>query len=250
MDKVSLEGSGNGVGAVVEAPALGKRGVAVGRTHREAIKVRSSIPPLVGAEMSVTVEFITPLVIQRFGKKSRDSIIEKQTGTGKVSARQKRDPEAECRDALYVVNVKRRIYGALACWFKHAIVSALQTIDVGVLKRSDVQRALWVRGEVLPLVDAKGRPAKYVMREDMVRTQGRIKVAMPRWRPEFPVGTRVEVPILIRDIHMVDPTQVPALLDRAGMGGVGEGRPQKCASLGWGQFRVIASKTQGGGRGR
>jgi hypothetical protein len=234
--QAEANGNGNGHAIAVEDPPKAARRPA---TERREAPMVSSIPPLTGAEMTVTVEFLTPLVIQRFSKKSRDQIIEKQTGTGKVKQREKRDPVAECKAALYVINPKRKIYAALACWFKHALVSALQTIDRGILNRSDVQRAVWIKGELLPLVDAKGRPAKWVMREDMVRTQGPRPTSMPRWRPEFPVGTRVEIPILIRDVNMVNPTQIPALLDRAGMGGVGEGRPQKCAHLGWGQFQVV-----------
>lgn len=218
----------------------------------------AEIPPVIGSLIYVTVQGLSPLVHNTMSKKTIDTLKEKhiQTGGGMTKKKQPRVPRQEFLDSLHTIKKGKTkgnhedgslvtvsgIYGAKPEWFKHAMVSATSLLDK--MKTRFTRAGVWVlpgdnAAQLLPIVDAKGKPMQADFHEGWVRTAGRPPIAMVRWRGQFKPGWRVEIPILIVDTSMVDPADIPNLLDHAGQKcGVGEGRPSKTPALGWGLFKV------------
>ena len=101
----------------------------------------------------------------------------------------------------------------------------------GVTKKR-VKGAIFVSGDLLPILDANNKPMRPTMRTDAVRVGGFKKTAMMRYRPEYK-DWRVVMTIRF-DTGAFTAEQVVSLLNRAGFNvGVGEYRPE------FGAFRVV-----------
>ena len=79
------------------------------------------IPEIQLGRLLVTLDGATPLITHRFGERARKAIEDKQQGAPRT-AKPPRDPEAELRDALYVLGAER--YGFPAAGIKKALVAA------------------------------------------------------------------------------------------------------------------------------
>jgi len=200
-------------------------------------KIQVEMPPM--ARLTVLIEGISPLVVHRFSDKASKAIKDKHTGGKKVRSLEARIPKEEYEEAFhYLANGKP---GFPASGLKGCIKTACA--DVDGIAMTQAKRLLWVPGQdaktagsglLLEILKVKPR-----MREDMVRQPPRTGTFVPRWRPEFPVGWQMEVPIVIKDTNVLSPDSVVNLLARAGMQvGLGEGRPEKDGAMDFGMFRV------------
>jgi hypothetical protein len=200
-------------------------------------KIQVEMPPM--ARLTVLIEGISPLVVHRFSDKASKAIKDKHTSGKKVRSLEARVPKEEYEEAFhYLANGKP---GFPASGLKGAIKTACA--DVDGIAMTQAKRLLWVPGQeagtagsglLLEITKAKPR-----MREDMVRQPPRTGTFVPRWRPEFPPGWQIEVPIVIKDTNVLSPDSVVNLLARAGMQvGLGEGRPEKDGAMDFGMFRV------------
>lgn len=257
-----VKGSGNGSSAAtVPAPVSksGRRqltealdqaaenavpgGKKFGRSIPEKTPMKIDVSKLTiqPSKMTVTIKGLTPLLVHNFGAKAIRQILDKQTGKAKAGPRALKDPFADFRESLYVINEKRvpkkrldvgqswpfvkDTFGFPASGFKKAMVSACSMVE-GVKKT-------WIRG----LVHVHGNlvPIKYkelIMRQDTVRVGpfGK-KSADIRFRGEFHDWS-VDLEVSYNR-SAISPEQIAMLINNAGFSvGVGEWRPEKDGSHG------------------
>jgi hypothetical protein len=150
---------------------------------------------------------------------------------------QRNDPKALFLAARYVDEKKQECIPAMC--IKHAMVAAASfysRFSKGVLRQSFMVSPVTSRESTLiPLENHKGKPAKGVMREDVVRSGNNpILIYRPlyeRWQ----IRVRIEF-----NSRLVLEEQLRALLVLAGWGvGTCEGRPERGSTLGWGRFEVV-----------
>ena len=180
--------------------------------------------------LRVTVKGTSPLIVHKWSTKAQRQIEDKQAKRAK-KAREKRDPEAEFRAALYEIGKGK--YGFPASAFKHAMIAACRFCQ-GV-PMTFAKGAFFVMGDILLI---KG--SKPVMRTDIVRVPPRTGGADLRYRPEF---AKWEIDLDIRyNAHLIEPDQIVNLLCIAGYSvGIGESRPSSPMKPGTnGMFEVKA----------
>ncbi len=176
----------------------------------------------------------SPLVVHAFAEKAKKEIRDKQQKKAK-EAKKERNPKAEFLDARYVNAWDEECVPITA--IKKALVSAATAFDD--LTKVGLRQAIFVDcadrpGQALvPILDANGKPAKGVMREDAVTIGGNTRGLT--YRPEYAEWQlRVNIEFNTR---LVSKEQLLALVDQAGWGvGICEGRPEKTSALGWGRF--------------
>lgn len=185
--------------------------------------------------LTLTITGTSPLVVHRFGSKARREIETKQQKLAKLP-KGARDPDAEYKDAMYLF--KDGSHGFPA----GGIAAALETASVDVFpkKKSMIRRNLWVEDDGTDTIDGWGLvkiSGKPCMRSDVVRLAGPSRPADMRYRPEYNPWSMV---IRVRfDARMLEPDQVMQLAIVAGESiGLGEGRPEKTITMGWGKFMV------------
>lgn len=184
---------------------------------------------------SVDVRIVgtSELVVHKFSAKAIKQIEDIQNKVAKT--RKKRDPKQEYEDCFYKW-VKGNLDGddypkdwdgkstgvpAIAIW--KAMVTAVSQIT-GVTKVL-ARQAFRVDGKVLKIQNAKP-----YMRTDHVRIG--IKQTDVRYRPAYPAGWVVDVPITY-DADVISLDQLLNLLERAGFGvGLCEHRPEKDGNYG------------------
>lgn len=201
-------------------------------------KIQVEMPPM--ARLTVLIEGVSPLVVHRFSDKASKAIKDKHKGAKKVRSLEARVPEEEYEEAFHYLATGKP--GFPASGLKGCIKTACA--DVDGIAMTQAKRLLWVPGQEastagsgLLLEIKKSKPR---MREDMVRQPPRTGTFVPRWRPEFPPGWQIEVPIVIKDTNVLSPDSVVNLLARAGLQvGLGEGRPEKDGAMDFGMFRVV-----------
>lgn len=188
-----------------------------------------TLTPLQIARVEIPVEGVTPLIMHRWSEKSKREMLEKQTKKTTVK-RAAKDPEAEYEAARYIFDDKHD--GVPAVAFKAAIVGAARQFEGLTLVQ--LKSSLFVEGEgVDQLIQIDGKP---VMREDTVRVG--MGTADLRYRPIYtPWSAILHVRYVASAITL---ESVYALVDAAGLGGVGEWRPSAPKSLtgSYGQFRI------------
>lgn len=175
----------------------------------------------------VQIEGTTPLIVNKFSEKARQQMLDAQQG--RKSAKLAKDPEALFLASIY--RLPDNSCGFPATGFKAAIVGAGRHFH-GVTMTA-LRQAVFLPGEGPDmLVRIEGEPA---MREDAVRNaNGGTDL---RFRAQFwPWSTTLNVtylPTLLPDL-----SSLVALIDAAGLGGIGEWRPNKSATGSFGMFRV------------
>ena len=182
----------------------------------------------------VPIEGITPLMTHRFSEKAKKQMLEDQIKTKAKAKRPPQDPEAEYNAARSIIDGKNDGFPAVG--FKAAIVGAARLFDG--ISMTALKQAIYVAGEgPEQLVRINGTP---VMREDVTRVG--MGTANLRYRPIYhPWGALLSVTYVPT---MIDEASVLALVDAAGMGGVGEWRPSapKSATGSYGQFQVSSQE--------
>lgn len=177
----------------------------------------------------IQVEGTAPYISNRFPEKAKQMMLDKQQG--KKTVKEPKDIEAAYERSLYHLPGDR--YGHPATAFKAAIVDAARFFDK--ITMEDLKRIILVEGEGPEmLVPIDGTPK---MREDAVRNA--TGVADLRYRGEFwPWRATLQI-TYVRNMFVLE--SLIALVDAAGIGGIGEWRPaSKKAKTGvYGTFRVV-----------
>lgn len=181
------------------------------------------IPEIKLTQLVVTIKGETPLIVHRFGERTRQSIEDKQQKVAKV-AKPPRDPEAEFRDALYVIDGAAERYGFPAAGLKKALVYAggrfadeQMTVLRGVVN---------VLGDLIEIRS----PNPPTMRSDMVRIDGG-KTCSIAYRPQFWTW-ELDVRVLFNS-GMLTEAQLVNLFQVAGFAiGIGDWRPERNGTFG------------------
>ena len=184
------------------------------------------------ATIDIDIRGTTSLISHAWSQKAKQMMLDKQQQVGRSStkaAKAVRNPEADFEASIYRLPDGTPGFPAVA--FKSAMVDAARLYD-GV-KMTELRPALFVYGEgpdsLVRIISDEPR-----MREDMVRVG--MGTADLRYRAEFmnwSATLRLQyVP------RMVSLESVVALLDAAGIGGVGEWRPSKGNTGTHGTFMV------------
>jgi hypothetical protein len=220
MAKTKTEETGNGA----DAPAASEQAEQGIRLQR--IEQRTLI---------IEIRGVSPLIVHRFSEKAKAKMLEAQT-TRTRARKEPKVPEEDYHAARYIMPGGSREAGPdgfPAVGFKAAMVGAGRLFD-GVTMTS-LKQALFVRGDgpdQLVLID--GEPEMF---ESPVRVgQG---TADLRFRPIYdPWKATLTIDYLPL---MLDEQSVVALVDAAGLGGVGEWRPSapKSATGSYGRFEVV-----------
>lgn len=181
----------------------------------------------------VPIAGTAPLVTNRWSEKAKQMMLDKQQSSARAK-KDAKDPEALFQAAHYRLPDGR--CGMPATAFKAAIVHAARLFD-GITQVS-LKQTVRVLGEL----DERGEqivPITYeqvIMREDTPRNAS--GVADLRYRPQFNGwGAILRVQIIE---GQYDEASLLALVDAAGIGGVGEMRPTapKSATGQYGTFEV------------
>ena len=182
------------------------------------------------AVIDVPIVGTAPLIVHRFDEKAKQIMLEaQQTKTRKK--KEPKDPVADFERSMHRLSDGTHGFPAVA--FKAAIVDAARLFD-GV-KMTEIKAALSVIGEgneQLIRLDA----ASPRMREDTVRIG--MGTADLRYRAQYDEWSAV---LPIRYVPaQISAESVVALVDAAGLGGVGEWRPSKAKTGIFGTFEVAA----------
>lgn len=173
---------------------------------------------------------MTSMIQHRWSEKAKGQIRDKQAGK-KTKARDKRDPNAEFKEATYKTSDGK--YGIPLLSLKAAIIGAAHK-DLGV-EKTLVRKALFIQCPPNggPDMVLEMKCEKPIMREDTVRVGA--GSADLRYRPEFTAWS-LHVKAII-DAELLQVTDLLNLVDRAGFGvGIGEWRPEKGGE--YGRFQV------------
>lgn len=176
----------------------------------------------------VPIVGVTPLIVHAWSEKARKAMLDKQQG--KPTTKAVRDPEADFMSSRYFLPDGSDGFPATA--FKAAIVNACTLFDS--MTKVAAKQSIFVHGvgpdQLIPIV---GEP---YMREDQVRigqgtTDLRFRACYPEWSADLTI--RYVTVAITRE-------SVLALVDAAGLGGVGEWRPSapKSATGTFGQFAI------------
>jgi hypothetical protein len=200
------------------------------------------------AMIKVPVEGLTPLIVNKFSAKAQQIMLDKQMG--KAQQRAPKDPEENYRNAMHLL--EDGTAGFPAVGFKAAIVDAARFFKGSKLPMTDLRRMIFVNGvrgsdtaNRTLLVPVCGewtgdvgtlKSAEPVMRQDYVRNES--GVADIRFRPEYDPWSAVLEVIYVENALTLE--AVLALIDAAGLVGLGEWRPgSKESNTGsYGTFRV------------
>lgn len=185
------------------------------KKEAKEMETTTVISGLKRSRIRIPIVGISPLISHRFGDKAKKKIQDKQAQSSKMAAgREKRDPEQEYKDSLYVMDDGR--YGFPTAAFKGSLVKAASFTGKQFSKVL-LRGALHIMGDYAPI---KGTPA---MREDMIRLpMGQADV---RYRAEFK-SWETELDILYNEA-VISKEQIVQLLHLAGFSiGVGDWRPE------------------------
>lgn len=162
----------------------------------------------------VPIEGQTPLIPHKWSEKAKRMMLDKQQGKA-VEKKAPKNPEQEAHEATYWLSDGRP--GMPATAFKAAISDAARHFDG--LTIVTVKQSIFVKGEGADqLVPIEGDIS---MREDMPRNA--TGVADLRYRNQlYPWTAELEIEYVA---SALTPAALLALVDAAGLGGVGDWRP-------------------------
>jgi hypothetical protein len=196
----------------------------------------------------VPVEGITPLITNKFSNKAQQLMLDKQMGVPVTRA--PKNPEENFRNAQHLIAEGEPGFPAVG--FKAAIVDAGRFFKGSKLPMTDLRRFIFLNGKrgtdeanrtlLTPICgewtgeESTLKPAVAVMRQDYARNES--GVADIRFRPEYDPWCAVLEIIYVKNALSME--AVIALVDAAGMCGIGEWRPaSKESNTGmYGTFRV------------
>ena len=198
--------------------------------------------------LRIPVEGLTPLIVNKFSAKAQQIMLDKQMG--KPQVREPKNPEENFRQAQHLLPNGDAGFPSVA--FKAAIVDAARFFKGSKLPMTDLRRMIFVNGT--PGQDPTNRtlmtpvygkwtgdirslkPAEPVMRQDYARNES--GVADIRFRPEYDPWSAVLEVVYVSSALTRE--SVLALVDAAGLAGIGEWRPaSKESNTGsYGTFQV------------
>lgn len=188
------------------------------------------LTPIKRQTLLVHIEGLAPLIVHRFDEKAKHAMLDAQVKTKAKQKRPPQDPHAEYEASRYRLDDTRDGFPAVG--FKAAIIGAARMFDG--LTMVQLKQTVFVRGEgsdQLVPIDAEPR-----MREDVVRVG--MGTANLRYRAEYwPWSATLQV---VHVAGVISADSVVALVNAAGLGGVGEWRPSAPKSLtgSYGTFAV------------
>ena len=167
------------------------------------------------AMVNVRIEGTAPLIVNKFSQKARQLMLDKQMG--RTVQRQPKAPDELYTASLYEMSDDR--FGFPATAFKAATVDGARYFKGSKITMTALKQMIFIQGEGSEmLVPIDGVPK---MREDTVRNA--TGVADIRFRGEFWPWSAVLPVVYVPSV--IDVMSIVALVDAAGMGGVGEWRP-------------------------
>lgn len=181
---------------------------------------------------TVRIRGTAPLIVNRWSEKAKAMMLTSQTTKAK-GKRPPKDPYADFEASRYRMPDGRDGFPAPA--FKAAIVHAARLFDKS-LTQVMMKQAIIVGGEgpdqLVPITYGE-----VTMREDTPRNSG--GTADLRYRAQFSPWSAVLTVICVEG--QFDNDSIVALVDAAGIGGVGEWRPTspKSATGTYGTFEVV-----------
>ena len=180
------------------------------------------------AVAEVPIVGMSPLIVHRFDEKAKEMMLQAQQ-TKTRAKKAPKDPEADFLRSQHLLPDGSAGFPAVG--FKAAIIGAARLFE-GV-KMTELRPALFVAGEgpdqLVPIISDPPR-----MREDTVRLNG--STADLRYRAEY---TEWSATLTVRYIpSLLSLESVLALVDAAGLGGIGEWRPSKSGGP-YGTFQVV-----------
>lgn len=183
----------------------------------------------------VQIEGVTPLIVNRWSEKARQMMLDKQQNAARAK-KDPKDPVALFESSKYRLPDGRDAFPATG--FKAAVVHAARLFD-GITQVS-MKQTILVKGDG---TDARGDElvaldyGEVLMREDTPRNAS--GVADLRYRAQY---NDWSAKLRIHTVEgQIDIESLMALVDAAGVGGVGEWRPTapKSATGTYGTFRVV-----------
>lgn len=214
-------------------PKMTRAARTIKTTETEQIKT-IKIPPIEFRTIRVTLDGISPLLVNKFSEKAKTEMAEKHSKKAK-NKKGARDPVAEYKASLYLMPGKKTEYGMPTSGIKNCAVSSCRFIEGFPMTLA--------RGAFHVLDDGSGlikiNNGKPVMDERIVRIGGFKKVAMTRYRGRFDTWS---VTFDIRyNSGVISAEQLLNLYENAGFSvGLCEFRPEKNGS--YGMFNVRRSK--------
>lgn len=179
----------------------------------------------------INITGTAPLIVHRFDEKAKQMMLDAQQ-TKTRTKKAPKDPAADFERSMYRLPDGR--HGFPAVGFKAAMVDSARLFD-GV-KMTELRAALHVKGESAEQLIALNLDSEPRMREDTVRVG--MGTADLRYRAEYwPWSATLEVTFVPRLLSL---ESVIAIVDAAGLGGVGEWRPSKAKTGIYGTFEVTA----------
>lgn len=193
------------------------------------VKRQTAYVPIVGT---------SPLIVHAWSQKARQELLAPQVSRTRAK-KELRDQQAEYEGSIHWLDEDHTRSGFPSVALKAAIVGAARMFE-GVTM-TQLKPAIFINGEgpdrLIP-IDGEVR-----CREDIVRVGGKgpgTGTAMTRWRGEYR-----EWRMLLEVVYLptvLDLDSVVALVDAAGVGGIGEWRPEKAPTGSYGTFMVDDSR--------
>ena len=195
------------------------------------------IPPIRMGTLELTIEGISPLIINALSHGVAASLEEGQFSKKAKGPRAARDREQEFNSARYLDDDGKDCVRGDS--LKHALAGAALLVD-GVT-RTLAQKILYIQEDMIP-IKFKGKKPK--MRRDFVRVGGKAGkgsgTLMTRYRPAYsPWSCSFHIDY---DTDLLSAEQIINLANRAGyQGGIGEWRPSQSGGN-FGRFKVVRGR--------
>jgi hypothetical protein len=189
-----------------------------------------NLRPIERGQTIIPIVGTAPLIVHRFDEKAKEMmLLAQQTKTR--TKKDAKNPVGDFERSMY--RFPDGGHGFPAVGFKAAMVDSARLFD-GV-KMTELRAALHVVGEGLDqLIRINGPEPR--MREDTVRVG--MGTADLRYRAEY---TEWSADLVVNFIpSMISAESVVAIVDAAGLGGIGEWRPSKAKTGIYGTFQVRA----------
>lgn len=180
--------------------------------------------------ITVTVEGTAGLIVRRWSEKAKEMMLATMQQAKTRTKREPRNPEADFESSMYRFSDGGHGFPAVA--FKAAMVDSARLFD-GV-KMTELRPALHVLGE------GPDQLVRLILNHDPRMREDSVRVGMGsadlRYRAEYsPWSADLVINFVPR---LLSAESVIAIVDAAGLGGVGEWRPSKAKTGIYGTFQV------------
>lgn len=205
-------------------------GLIADRTTATPVKIQ----PLKIARTIIAVRGVSPLIVHNWSEKAKRQMLEKQTSGKKASKKDLKVPQEDFESSRYL-NADGLECIKTASFAKSLVTAARWT----EMRMTEVRGVFFVVGELIPILTPDGKPAKGVMRDDMVRVFGgtadiRFRACYEQWCTNL---------LVEYNENALQLSQLFELVNLAGFSvGVAEWRPEKGGQ--YGRFEVDMVQTQ------